>query len=196
MKTVMVDLDDTIVAFSEMFVNRTNSIMSSGRFITNERFGIDDFQSYDIIDMFKNKMTNPRVSYKTVYTKICDEIYADETFYKNPIYTKESLKIFKLLDSFKETHNLILNTKISTLEMAVSKSNLFKFDKRFNVFDRIILDLEKGSHTPKPTDYDIMIDDSPYNIEEYLDKNKTGKIYMPLRPWNKQFEGHEQIIIL
>ena len=53
-------------------------------------------------------------------------------------------------------------------------------------FDEIIFDVEFGiGHSEKPTHYDIMIDDSPKNIINYIEKNKKGTVLMPLREWNK-----------
>ena len=51
MKTIMVDLDDTIVAFSEMFVNKCNSLVS--KYCDNaERMKIEDIQEYSFANAF------------------------------------------------------------------------------------------------------------------------------------------------
>ena len=69
--------------------------------------------------------------------------------------------------------------------MINSKTALFKQDNRFNLFDEIILDWERGIHSPKPTHYDVIIDDSPYNIQHYLNNNPnvravlTGQVPLP-----------------
>ena len=80
--------------------------------------------------------------------------------------------------------------------MSMSKLAFFKNDKRFEIFDEIILDMERGEHSPKPYNYDIMIDDAPHNIEYYLENNKEGLVYMPMRPWNEKYKDNERVIIL
>lgn len=196
-KTMMVDLDDTIVSFSEMFINRLNSIMSSGKFaVENKRFTIEDFQSYEIIDLFKQFNQYQYINYQYMYEQVCNEVFSDISFYKNPIFTLELPEIRKIICSNLNEYNIILNTKVSSLEMMMSKANLFKDYLLFNLFDEIIVDYEKGSHTPKNTHYDIMIDDAPHNIENYLNKNDNGIVFMPLRPWNDHLKNHPRVNIL
>lgn len=52
------------------------------------------------------------------------------------------------------------------------------------------------NHTPKPTYYDVMIDDSPFNIENYLENNKNGIVYMPLKPFNNHLKDTNNRIII
>lgn len=193
MKTVMVDLDDTIVAFSEMFVNKCNAIISR-HFDFKKRMKVEDIKTYSFLYAFLNvydKLTENH------YYEMLNEIFSDTSFYDNAIYTNESHKIFELLYAYKNMgYKLILNTKVSTFEMSMTKINLFKRDKRFDLFDEIILDMERGEHSPKPHSYDMMIDDAPQNIENFLEHNKEGLVIMPLRPWNEKFKDNERVIIL
>lgn len=193
----MVDLDDTMVSFSEMFINRLNSIISTGFYpISKKRFTIDDFQSYSIVDLFKDTIDSRRTDIEYICRKICNEIFSDVSFYKNPILTIEFPRIIEIIQQYKDECKVILNTKVSSMEMVISKANLFKELELTNLFDEIIIDYEKGEHSPKLTTYDIMIDDAPHNIEQYLKENDNGIIYMPLRPWNKQFKDNPRINIL
>lgn len=40
-----------------------------------------------------------------------------------------------------------------------------------------------------------IIDDSPKNIEYFLNNNKDGKVYMPLKPFNKHLHNSDKRII-
>lgn len=193
MKTIMVDLDDTIVAFSEMFVNKCNSLVS--KYCDNaERMKIEDIQEYSFANAFLKVFDG--LTY-TEYENFLNEIFEDISLYSSAIYTKESHKIFNLLNLYKRKgYKTILNTKVSTYTMSMSKLAFFKNDKRFEIFDEIILDMERGEHSPKPYNYDIMIDDAPHNIEYYLENNKEGLVYMPMRPWNEKYKDNERVIIL
>ena len=197
-KTMMVDLDDTMVSFSEMFVNRVNSIISYGKFpaIVDERLKIEDFQSYEIIDLFKKFDNYQYLDIEYLCDSICSEIFSDVNFYNNPIFTLELPAIKKLITRYKNEYKIILNTKVSSLEMVISKTKLFKEYALFDWFDEIIIDYEKGGHTPKNTNYDIMVDDALHNIEYYLEQNKEGIVFMPLRPWNEQIKNHPRVNIL
>lgn len=193
MKTIMVDLDDTLVSFSEMFVNKCNAIISR-HFDFKKRLKFEDIKSYSFIDAFLK--VYDRLSEKHYY-EMLDEMFSDSSLYDNAIYTNESHKIFELLYAYKNMgYKLILNTKVSTFEMSMTKINLFKRDKRFDIFDEIILDMERGEHSPKPHTYDMMIDDAPQNIENFLEHNKEGIVLMPLRAWNEKYKDNERVNIL
>lgn len=193
MKTIMVDLDDTIVAFSEMFVNKCNSLVS--KYYDNpERMKVEDIKEYSFANAFLKAFEG--LTY-TDYENFVNEIFEDVTLYSSAIYTKESHKIFNLLNLYKrDGYKVILNTKVSTYTMSMSKLSFFKNDKRFEIFDEIILDMERGEHSPKPYNYDVMVDDAPHNIEYYLENNKKGLVYMPVRPWNEKYKNNERVIIL
>ena len=85
-----------------------------------------------------------------------------------------------------EGYKIILNTKLNSLTMVKSKTNMLESLKLDTSFDEIIFDVECTiGHSEKPTHYDVMIDDSPKNITNYLNKNEKGIVMMPLREWNK-----------
>lgn len=198
MKQIMVDLDDTLVSFSEMFCDRWNRYVRKYnlKFIdTSKPFSINNITEYNILTSLKQFYNNNMIL--NHYDRCMEEIFEDETFYNNPYLTPEYYKIFNLLNTTFKNDNLILNTKVSTYEMMISKINLFKRMDSFNIFNQIILDMEKSwYHTPKPTHYDVMIDDAPHNIENYLEKNPNGIVYMPLREFNKHLKDNKRIIVL
>lgn len=193
MKKIMVDLDDTIVAFSEMFVNKCNSLVSK-YYDIHKRLKIEDITDYSFMNGFLEVFDELS---QVEYSRILQEIFSDVTLYQNSIYTRESHTIFNMLERCKrQGYKLILNTKVSTYAMIESKTSLFRADKRFEMFDEIILDMERGEHSPKSFEYDYMVDDAPHNIEYYLNNNPQGIVYMPLRPWNEKFKDNERVIIL
>lgn len=190
-KTMMVDLDDVIISYSEMFVNKCNRIME---YVYNEseKMDITDVIEYDFYKAFEKRFPTMCKEYENVL----ETVLKDSSLYITPIYTKESKNVFDLVDMYKNKgYKIILHTKVSTLEMINSKCSLFKHDPRFNIFDEIILDWERGLHSPKPTHYDVIVDDSPYNIQHYLDNNPNGKVYMTLRPWNEKYVDNKVTVI-
>ena len=190
-KTLMVDLDDVIVSYSEMFVKKCNRIMEF-TYNETEKLDISDVVEYDFYKAFEKKFPTLREEYNNVL----ETILTDSSMYIMPIYTKESRNVFDIINMYKNRdYKIILHTKVSTVEMIQSKCSLFKHDPRFNVFDEIILDWEKGLHSPKPYHYDVIIDDSPYNIQHYLENNPNGEVYMTLRPWNSKYVNSKVMII-
>jgi len=201
MKKIMVDLDDTLVSYSEMFINRANTVIGSYQEYPDIILKHEDIEDYDFEVLFNRKIPNDKIWYtpKTLLKKVIESVYTDESFYLNPIWTKECKTIFKMIMDWRinEDVHIELNTKVSTPEMIVAKSRLFKKDPRFNYFDNIIIDLDKGwIHKSKRTDYDIMIDDSPTIIRNYLENNPNGKVIMPLRKWNECFVGTPRVEVL
>ena len=153
MKKIMVDLDDTIVAFSEMFVNKCNSLVSK-YYDIHKRLKIEDITDYSFMNGFLEVFDELS---QVEYSRILQEIFSDVTLYQNSIYTRESHTIFNMLERCKrQGYKLILNTKVSTYAMIESKTSLFRADKRFEMFDEIILDMERGEHSPKSFEYDYI----------------------------------------
>lgn len=189
MKTVMVDFDDTLVSFSEMFVNRINSYISKNKYFPyDRRLKIEDIQNYDFYQGFKTLLDGSRLDSKYLYNLYCNYIFDDEHFYDNAIFTPEYFSIMKIIQDYKNRdYKIILNTKCSSTQMIRSKANFIDSNEDFKIFDEFIIDMEKGAHMPKNTHYNVMIDDAPHNIENYIKENPQGLLYMPLRPWNKQF---------
>lgn len=193
-KTIMVDLDDIIISFSEMFVRECNKYVRRMYNITDKELKIEDIQEYEFKKGFLNVFNELS---EDDYECIEEIILNDDVLYCMPIYTEESMIVFNLVKHYKDMgYKIILHTKVSTVRMINSKTTLFRQDNRFNLFDEIILDWERGIHSPKPTHYDVIIDDSPYNIQHYLNNNPYGKVYTTLRPWNKQFKNEERVFVI
>jgi hypothetical protein len=84
--------------------------------------------------------------------------------------------------------------------MIVSKTNFIKQCQKeqildFSIFDKILFELETDNYPKDTRMYDVIIDDSPKNIEYYLNNNKDGKVYMPLKPFNKHLHNSDKRII-
>lgn len=201
MKKIMVDLDDTLVSYSEMFINRANSIIGSKQEFPDLKLSADDIQDYDYEVLFNKVIPTTEFWYspKSLMNMVTKSIYSDELFYLNPVYTKEAKTIFKMIIDKRVSEDCFfeLNTKVSTTTMVIAKAKLFDKDKRFDYFNNIIIDLDHNSvHSGKRTDYDMIIDDSPYIIKNYLEKNPNGKVLMPLRNWNKCLVGTPRVEVL
>lgn len=192
-KTVMVDFDDCLVDFTQMFLDRANKwlcedfkkLKDYGKVITKK-----DIFDYDYRVVFGRYFEDYHLSYelgRMVCEKYLKKCFDDETFYNNFIPTPEMTEIFSMIADFKvKDYRIILNTKVNSLKMVKSKTNLIEKHQFDSFFDEIIFDVEcQIGHTEKPTHYKIMFDDSPKNITNYLTKNKTGTVYMPVREWNK-----------
>lgn len=192
--TVMVDLDDTLVSFSEMFCDawnryiRTKALYFSDSCIT---FTADDITEYSFLNslraFYKNKGIKNAMDLEAFIDHFINNIlFTNDSLYDNPYLTPEYHKIMKMLWGDFRGYKKILNTKVSSPEMMIAKAKLIKNNKDFEIFNEIIVDMEKGmNHSPKPTHYDIMIDDSPNNIKHYLEMNHNGKVYMPVRKFNE-----------
>lgn len=203
MKQVMVDLDDTLVSFSEMFCDRWNRyIRKQAPYFSGSYMNISlkDITEYDLLkslnQFYQNNGCKGTHSLSSYFEDCLKEIFSDETFYNNPYLTPEYYNIFRLLKTTYKDDKIILHTKASTYEMMISKANLFKKYSDFDIFDEIIIDMEKGmNHTPKPTFYDVMFDDAPHNIENFLNKNPNGLVYMPVREFNKHLKNNRIIYL-
>ena len=188
--TVMVDLDDTLVSFSEMFCDRWNRYISQmAQYIPfydrHKTLTLNDITEYNFLESLK-KLYKYNNTVEHHFNKCVEELFADENLYDNPYLTPEFYRIINLLQTDFKNYKKVLNTKVSTPEMMISKAKLFKNNVYFQLFDEIIVDMEKGmNHSPKPTHYDVMIDDAPTNIKNYLEMNHNGIVYMPVRKFNE-----------
>ena len=200
----MVDLDDTLVSFSEMFCDRWNRyIRKYAPYFTGSYINVSlkDITEYDLLKSLKQFYQNNGCKdtyFLSSYFENClKEMFSDESFYNNPYLTPEYHNIFRLLKTTFKDDKLILHTKVSTYEMMISKAKWLNQNNDFKIFDEVIMDMETSSnHTPKPTYYDVMIDDAPHNIVTFLEKNLNGIVYMPLRPFNKHLKDNKRIIVL
>lgn len=210
MKTIMVDLDDTIVSFTEMFCDRWNQWISLNRCLSinpNLRLRLENIITYNytdcIYEFYKEKDTLAEYQHiSSIVDKFMNELFLDASLYERPYLTADCEKIFNILKNEYHDYHKILHTKNSTLEMIISKSNFIKQSQRYNIdvidfsiFDKIIFELETDNYPKDTRMYDVIIDDSPINIDYFLNNNKDGKVYMPLKPFNKHLHNSDKRII-
>jgi hypothetical protein len=210
MKTIMVDLDDTIVSFSEMFCDKWNQwvTLNHGNYLDSSlRLRLENITQYNytdcIYEFYKKKDTLMEYQcISCIVDKFMDELFLDTTLYNHAYISKDCEKIFDLLENKYHDYIKVLHTKNSTLEMIVSKTNFIKQCQKyhlnvidFSVFDKILFELETDNYPKDTRMYDVIIDDSPKNIEYYLNNNKDGKVYMPLKPFNKHLHNSDKRII-
>lgn len=176
---IMVDLDNTMVNFTQMFFNYIKDKFGY-------KFEENELNTYDFSVLFKSYGLND-VIIKNFFTLT----YNDKNFYKDYyIFTNEYKKIIEILNFYKkQNYEIELHTKCSTDVMVDSKFNFIKdiLCKDFQ-FDIITLELVEGKKiisSTKNTHYDLIIDDSPSIVEYYLDNNDKGKVLLPLRKYNE-----------
>lgn len=177
MKEIMVDLDNTLVNFTQMMFT-----------FLEENFGYhfeeNELDDYDFSKLFYRKGCSKEEIYN-----FFNSLYKTENLYTDHIiYTKEYNNIINIINDMRtKGYKIVCHTKVSSKEMKKSKELMFSslFE---NVFDEINIEFIEGKkviYTTKDNHYDYIIDDSPYIIEDYLQNNKIGKVLMPLRTYNK-----------
>ena len=175
---IMVDLVNTLVNFTQMFFN----------FIKDNfgyNFNEEDLDTYDFNPLFKKQIND-----KSVICSFFEALYNYKDFYSNYyILTKEYKKIVDIISFYKKQNfDIELHTKCSTQIMVESKLRFLEYHITNDIcFDFISLELVEGKSiitSTKNIYYDIIIDDSPSVVEYYLENNKTGKVYLPLRKYN------------
>ena len=176
-KEIMVDLDNTLVNFTQMLFNH---IEDNFGFIFRE----EQVLKYDFCDLFFRMGLN-----KLTVINIFNTLYQDETLYTDKcIKTKYYNQIVKLLRKYKKLgYKITCHTKVSSEEMKTSKEKYFKKNYR-NLFDNIIIDLIQGKEiieSTKDHHYDIIIDDSPFVVKNYLNNNPNGTVFLPVTKYNE-----------
>jgi 5'(3')-deoxyribonucleotidase len=193
-RTVMIDFDDCLVDFTQSFLDRANKWIKRNYYIRDDSpiksLTKDDIFDYDYRIDFIKYYTDNKLGSGEIARIDCEELlkrcFSDVTFYDNIMWCSEAKQIFDMIQLYKDKgYKIILNTKVNSLTMVSSKVNFMERTLLPVNFDEIIFDVEYGiGHSEKPIHYDVMIDDSPKNIINYLNKNETGIVYMPVRKWN------------
>ena len=178
MREIMIDLDNTLVNFTQMLFNHIE-----------EKFGYH-FEENDVVDYdFSVLFCKHGCSREEIY-KFFESIYSDETLYtKQLVLSKYFDKILEYIKIWKDLdYKIVCHTKVSSDQMRKSKEEMFDRLLFKNVFDNIIIEYIQGKKvifSTKDSHYDIIVDDSPYIIEDYLKNNKEGKVYLPVTEYNK-----------
>ena len=174
MKTVMVDFDNTLVDFNFMFKKALS-------YYYNIDYTVYPILEYDL-SKFLSRWWN-----KEEIPEIFDQVFHYKDFYY-PLYL--SPYFGNIIDKIKlyrdKGYKVILYSKCPNSLMKEAKTRAIQHVSLNKLFDEMILEITDGLHKPlKPTDYQVIIDDSPSVIENYLQKNKRGKVYLPLCPYNE-----------
>lgn len=174
MKTVMVDFDNTLVDFNFMFKKALSYYYNI------------DYTVYPILEYDLSKFLSRWWSEEEIL-KIFDQVFHYKDFYY-PLYL--SPMFADIIDKIKlyrdKGYKIILYSKCPNILMKEAKTMAIQDTMLGEKFDEIILEVAGDLQQPlKPTDYQVIIDDSPSVIENYLQKNKRGKVYLPLWPYNE-----------
>lgn len=176
-KRVMVDFDNTLVDFTGMFF----------KYIKDE-FDIDinknENRDYDLSIILKEKGIDDEI-----IKKIFDKLWKERNFYQKYLeFLDTYIKTLTIVKRLKEKGYVpTLITKVPSLEMAISKIKFFRSWKYKDLFDDIRTEMVAGKNivkSTKGTDYNIIIDDSPYIVENYCENNEKGIVYMPVTSYN------------
>lgn len=176
MNRLLLDYDNTICNFSQMMCNKWNKIPYEE--YKTHPFNLGDVTEYSLHKCLLNKGYD---------SKIVDYLINSFWFTKN-IYQEEYVDMFcretilKIVKEFSSLgYEIILHTMCCSKEMAESKlKKLYEDYDLLKYISEIKLDLlvDKKDYI-KDTNYDVVIDDNPIFIKEYLEKNQTGIVFVP-----------------
>lgn len=170
----MVDFDNTLVDFNFMFKKALSYYYNM------------DYTVYPILEYDLSKFLSRWWSEEEI-PEIFDQVFHYKDFYY-PLYL--SPYFGNIIDKIKlyrdKGYKIILYSKCPNTLMKEAKTRAIQNISLNKLFDEVILEITDGLHKPlKPTDYQVIIDDSPTVIENYLQKNKRGKVYLPLCSYNE-----------
>ena len=176
MSRLLLDYDNTICNFSQMMCNRWNKITVHS--FEEHPFYIEDVKDYSLHKCLLDKG----------YDKQTVDFLIDNFWFTPNIYQEEYIDmpcreiILKIVKEFSSLgYEIVLHTMCCSNEMAISKlEKLYKDYDLLKYVSEIKLDLlvDKKNYI-KDTDYDVVIDDNPIFIKEYLEKNPTGVAFVP-----------------
>ena len=173
----MVDLDNTLVDFTQMLFNHIERNYGY-------KFDKDEVIDYNFSNLFYRKGCTKEEIYK-----FFNSVYSDETLYTNQLILTEYFnKIISIIQHYRNKgYNIVCHTKVSSKQMKKSKENLFN-TKLKSIFDNIIIEYIEGSSiitSTKDYHYDVIIDDSPFVVKDYLENNQDGLVLLPVTKYNK-----------
>lgn len=192
MNTVLLDYDNTICNFSKGMFEKWNLLPEFNQYCKVElsdiidyklhyclnRLGLDINKALDLLDKFWH----------------IENVYQDHYY---DMYCKDF--ILQLLQKLrKDGYFIELNTLCPSEELVLSKiKRISKDDDLIKSVDDIHIKLFDGKlNSYKSFNYDIVIEDNPMYIEEYLKHNKYGKVYMPLWKYNEYLANNDRITVI
>ena len=192
MNTVLLDYDNTICNFSKGMFEKWNLLPEFNQYCKVKlsdivdyklhyclnRLGLDINKALDLLDKFWH----------------IENVYQDHYY---DMYCKDS--ILQLLQKLRKDRYFIeLNTLCPSEELILSKiKRISTDDDLIKSVDDIHIKLFDGRLSSyKSFDYDIVIEDNPMYIEEYLKHNKYGKVYMPLWKYNEYLVNNDRITVI
>jgi hypothetical protein len=192
MKKVLLDYDNTICNLSKGMFEKWNSL---NKFDNVCHVELSDIVDYRLTVCFNKLGVDFDKSIKTLneFWKIKD-IYQDHYY---DMYCRN--KIVKLLKELRnDDYSIELNTLCPSVEFIHSKIRKIGTDIELleNIDDLYISLFDGKADTCKSFDYDIVIEDNPIYIEEYLKHNEDGIVYMPIWKYNEYLKDNNRIRLL
>ena len=170
----MIDFDNTLVDFNFMFKKALS-------YYYNINYTVYPILEYDLSKFLSRWWSEKEIP------EVFEQVFHYKDFYY-PLYL--SPMFADIIDKIKlyrdKGYKIILYSKCPNILMKEAKTRAIQDTMLGEKFDEIILEIAGDLQQPlKPTDYQVIIDDSPSVIENYLQKNKRGKVYLPLWPYNE-----------
>lgn len=177
MNRVLLDYDNTICNFSQMMCNKWNKL--SKRIYQTHPFNIEDIKYYSLHKCLLEKGYDKQtVDYCIDNFWLTPSIYQEE--YIDMPY--RDIILNQILNQYHlDGSEIILHTMCCSHEMSLSKLEKLQHDiELLKYVDEIKLDLlvDKKDYI-KDTNYDVVIDDNPDFIKQFLKDNPNGKAFVP-----------------
>lgn len=184
-KTLLLDYDNTICDFVEIFCTHWNKLYPDNILKTED---ISEYNLYNCIIKKGYDISKLEKFWKE--SNLYQETYFD---------CKKREDVLYLARWFKENGYYIeLNTMCGTEEMVISKTKkLYSDIELLEIADKITITITNNFDlVSKPTFYDVVIDDNPQYIEKYLKEHKNGLAFMPKWIYNKHLIPRKGIIAI
>lgn len=192
MKRALLDYDNTICNFSKGMFEKWNSLPEFNKYCRVELSDITEYRLH-------NCLSNLGLSVDKAL-ELLDKFWHIENFYQDYYYDMNCRNsILNILKALKNKGYLIeLNTLCPSKELIHSKMRRVSNDiELLNNIDNIHVTLFDGrTMSNKSFNYDIIIEDNPIYIEEYLKNNLDGRVYMPLWKYNEDLTSNLRVFAL
>lgn len=191
MKKILLDYDNTICNLSKGMFERWNNLKEFNKVFIS----LSDITEYNLVNCLHNR------GYSIEEAKsMLDKFWKQKNIYQDNYYDMFYKQIIlSFLKRFKEDEYFIeLNSLCPSKEFLISKIQRISEDGALlDVVDSININLFNGNPNKlKSFDYDIIFEDNPIYIEEYLKNNTNGIVFMPLWKYNEHLKGTQRIYII
>lgn len=188
MKKILLDYDNTICNLSKGMFERWNNLKEFNKVFIS----LSHITEYNLVNCLHNR------GYSIEESKfMLNKFWKQKNIYQDNYYDMPCKYIISLiLQRFKkEGYFIELNSLCPSKEFLISKIQRINNDYALlDIIDSINISLfDSNSDKLKSFDYDIIFEDNPIYIEEYLKNNTKGTVFMPLWKYNEHLKGTSRI---